>query len=147
MRMKMIVLSMHEECLYAERVLRAGASAYVMKHAPVTQLINAIRAVQRQEIYLSAGLSTQLLQSLAGRRNPVGDVWDQLSDREVEVLPLVGEGYTTREVATSLGVSSKTVESHKGNMRQKLKLQTGAALTRFAISRRGEYTREAQPVA
>lgn len=145
--LKMIVLSMHDEGLYAERVLRAGAGGYVMKHAPTSELIGAVRAVLRDEIYLSASLSSQILQSLTGKRKQAVNAFDRLSDREIEVLRLVGEGYTTREVAASLGVSSKTVESHKGNMRHKLKLKTGAELIRFAISHREEGTSDSQQTA
>jgi DNA-binding NarL/FixJ family response regulator len=145
--LKMIVLSMHDEALYAERVLRAGASGYVMKHVSTSQLLSAVRAVLREEIYLSAPLSSQLLQSLTGRRTKASDAFDRLSDREFEILRLVGEGYTTREVASSLGISSKTVESHRGNMRQKLKLKTGAELIRFAISHRENARFGAQQIA
>jgi DNA-binding NarL/FixJ family response regulator len=136
--LRMIVLSMHDESLYAERVLRAGAVGYVMKKVSADQLVSAIRGVLRDEIYLSPLLSSQLLKTLAGGSKKVEHSIDRLSDREIEVLRLIGEGYTTREVASLLGVSAKTVESHRGNMRQKLNLNTGAKLIRFAISLRQE---------
>jgi DNA-binding NarL/FixJ family response regulator len=134
--LRMIVLSMHDESLYAERVLRAGAAGYVMKKVSAPQLLNAIRVVLRGDVYLSPSLSSQILKTLASGHKKVEHSVDRLSDREVEVLRLIGEGYTTREVASSLGVSAKTVESHRGNMRQKLGLSTGAKLIRFAISLR-----------
>jgi DNA-binding NarL/FixJ family response regulator len=136
--LRMIVLSMHDESLFAERVIRAGAAGYIMKQVSTPQLLGAIRTVLRGEIYLSPTLSSQLLKSLTSGHKKPSHSLDRLSDREIEVLRLIGEGYTTREVASSLGVSAKTVESHRGNMRQKLNLSTGAKLIRFAISYRQE---------
>ncbi len=133
-----IVLSMHDEALYAERALRAGAKGYVMKQASAEQLLSAIRTVLRDEIYLSQNLSASLLKSIVSRKQDPGNVLDRLSDRELEILRLLGDGYTTREIATNLGISVKTVESHRGNIRHKLKLTNGAELMRFALSHREE---------
>ena len=115
----MMVISMHPEELYAERVLRAGAKGYIMKQVSARELIGAIRTVLKGEIYLSPQLSTRLL---------------RLSDRELEIFRLLGRGFTTGEIARALNISVKTVESHRGNIRQKLKLRTGAELLRLAIS-------------
>ncbi len=134
--LSIIVLSMHDEALYAERALRAGAKGYVMKQASAEQLLAAIRTVLRDEIYLSQNLSASLLKSIVSRRQDPGNVLDRLSDRELEILRLLGDGFTTREIATSLGISVKTVESHRGNIRHKLKLSNGAELMRFALSHR-----------
>jgi len=133
---RMLVLSMHDEELYAERVLRAGAHGYIMKQATHEQLLVAVRTILRGEIYLSPTLSARLLQSIVSSKGKVRNELEKLSDRELEILRLIGKGFTTREVAKSLHISAKTVESHRGNMRQKLKLATGAELTRFAISHR-----------
>jgi len=134
--LRMLALSMHDEELYAERVLRAGAHGYIMKQATHQQLLAAVRTILRGEIYLSPTLSTRLLQSIISTKGKVRSELEKLSDRELEILRLIGKGFTTREVAQSLHISAKTVESHRGNMRQKLKLATGAELTRFAISHR-----------
>lgn len=139
-KLRMMVLSMHDEGLYAERALRAGARGYLMKQAPTSQLLGALRTVLKDEIYLSPVLSSQLLHSIISRKGEAIDILQQLSDRELEILRLIGEGYTTREVASSLGISAKTVESHRGNIRQKLRLRNGAELTRFALSHREEAT-------
>jgi DNA-binding NarL/FixJ family response regulator len=133
-----LVLSMHDETLYAERALRAGAKGYIMKQASAQQLLTAIRAVLQDEIYLNPALSASLLKSLVSPKQRTANALDLLSDRELEILRLVGEGFTTREVATKLGISVKTVESHRGNIRQKLKLKSGAELMRFALSHRAE---------
>jgi DNA-binding NarL/FixJ family response regulator len=139
-QLRMLVLSMHAEGLYAERVLRAGAHGYVMKHAPARQLLEALRTVLKGEVYLSPALSSRLLLSITRQKEDGQSVLKQLSDRELEILRLIGEGYTTREISSSLGISAKTVESHRGNIRQKLHLKNGAELTRFALSHREEGT-------
>lgn len=136
--MSVIVLSMHDEALYAERALRAGARGYVMKTAPAEHLLTAIRTVLRNEVHLSENLSSHLLKSLVSQKQRPLRALEQLSDRELEILRLLGQGYTTREIATSLRISAKTVESHRGNIRGKLKLRSGAELTRFALAHRDE---------
>ena len=133
-----IILSMHDEGLYAERALRAGAKGYVMKQAPAEELLKAIRTVMRGEVYLSPNLSRRLLGSFVGQKRQTTNNLELLSDRELEILRLLGKGFTTREIATDLGISAKTVESHRGNLRQKLNLDTGAELTRFAIANRDD---------
>jgi DNA-binding NarL/FixJ family response regulator len=130
----MMVLSMHAEELYAERVLRAGAKGYIMKQVSARELIGAIRTVLKGEIYLSPQLSTKLLRSIVAQKGEARNELQQLSDRELEIFRLLGRGFTTGEIARSLSISVKTVESHRGNIRQKLKLGTGAELLRLAIS-------------
>src|ERR1700683_1341192 len=126
--LRMLVLSMHDESLYAERALRAGAKGYVMKQAPTEQLLTAVRRVLKDEIYLSQALSSQLLGSLVSQKVSPGSILKKLSDRELEIVRLIGRGFTTREVARELGISSKTVESHRGNIRRKLCLRSGSEL-------------------
>ncbi len=131
---RLLMLSMHDENLYAERALRAGAKGYVMKQAPTDQLLKAIRRVLGGEIYLSETIAAQLLGSLVSQRLPPGPILKKLTDRELEIVRLLGKGFTTSEVAQQLGISGKTVESHKGNLRRKLNLHSGSALLRFAMA-------------
>lgn len=129
-----LVLSMHDETIYAERVLRAGARGYVMKEAGAEALLSAIRQVLRGEIHVSANVSARIVEAASGRRprgssSPIG----KLSDREFEVFQLVGQGRNTREIAVQLGLSPKTVDVHRANIRQKLGLPDLTALVRHAV--------------
>jgi DNA-binding NarL/FixJ family response regulator len=132
--LRMLVLSMHDEALYAERALRAGAKGYVMKQAPTEYLLTAVRRVLKDEIYLSQPLSTQLLGAFVSQKSSPGLILKKLSDRELEIVRLIGKGFTTGEAAKELSISSKTVESHRGNIRRKLNLRSGSELVRFAMA-------------
>ena len=132
--LRMLVLSMHDESLYAERALRAGAKGYIMKQAPTENLLAAVRRVLKDEIYLSEPLSSQILGSLVTQKNRPKPLLEKLSDRELEIVRLIGRGFTTGEVARELGISGKTVESHRGNIRKKLCLNSGPELIRFAMA-------------
>lgn len=132
--LRILVLSMHDEALYAERALRAGAKGYVMKQAPTEYLLTAVRRVLKNEIYLSQSLSSQFLGAFVSQKSIPGPILKNLSDREFEIVRLIGKGFTTREVARELGISGKTVESHRGNIRRKLNLRSGSELVRFALS-------------
>jgi DNA-binding NarL/FixJ family response regulator len=136
--LRLLMLSMHDETLYAERALRAGAKGYVMKQSPTENLLLAIRRVLNNEIYLSDSLTTHLLGAMVSQRTQPGSVLSKLTDREMEIVRLLGKGFTTSEVAQQLGISSKTVESHKGNLRRKLNLHSGSALLRFAMANADE---------
>jgi DNA-binding NarL/FixJ family response regulator len=133
-KLRMLMLSMHDEVLYAERALRAGAKGYVMKQAPTEHLLAAVRRVLKDEIYLSDAISSQLLGAFVSQKTTPGPILKNLSDREMEVVRLIGQGFTTGEVAKQLGISSKTVETHRGNLRRKLNLKSGSALVRFAMA-------------
>lgn len=133
---RILVVSMHDEDLYAERVIRAGASGYLMKQSPYELLMAAVRKVLAGDIFLSPHLSSRLLHSMVRSKGKVQNELEKLSDRELEILRLIGDGYNSQEIASTLNISAKTVESHRGNMRQKLDLPTGAELIRFAISHR-----------
>lgn len=129
-----LVVSMHDEALYAERVLRAGGRGYVMKQEGGKILMQAIRQVLGGQIYVSEKMSAKILEIFSGRRtdnlqSPV----ERLSDREFEVFQLVGQGQGTREIAQRLHLSVKTVEVHRANMKRKLALKSGADLVRYAI--------------
>lgn len=129
----MLVLSMHDETIYAERLLSEGASGYIMKQAAADQLLNALRTVLRGETYLSEALMGQLRSRAGhsvGESNPV----ERLSNRELQVLNLVGRGVSSREIAAELGLSVKTVESHRQSIKRKLNLATNSQLLQYAIN-------------
>ncbi len=130
----LLVLSMHDENLYAERALRAGAKGYVMKQAPTEQLLAAVRQVLNSGIHVSEALSSHFLHSFVSAKTAPRHSLEVLSDRELEVIQHLGRGLSTGEVARELGISAKTVETHRGNIRQKLHLRTGAELVRFALA-------------
>jgi DNA-binding NarL/FixJ family response regulator len=129
-----LVLSMHDESVFAERVLRAGGRGYVSKEAGGDELVAAIRRVLSGQIYVSESVSTRLLDSLSGK-HPVRTVSpvDQLTDRELEVFTLIGQAKETKEIARRLHMSGKTVEAHRAAIKRKLKLNTGPELTRHAV--------------
>lgn len=130
----MLVLSMHDESLYAERVLRAGARGYVMKETAADTLVHAARRVLGGGIYLSDKMSSLMLELMAGQRKPVaGSLLDRLTDRELEVLQLIGQGRATRHIAEQLHVSVRTVDAHRAHIKDKLQLPDGAALVRYAV--------------
>jgi len=129
-----IVLSMHDESLYAERALWAGARGYVMKQENTDILVQAIRRVRSGQIFVSDRISEKIVGRVAGHRN--GDTPSplaELSDRELEVFLLMADGYTAREMASKLHLSPKTVLTHRENIKRKLALPNVTALTRYAI--------------
>jgi DNA-binding NarL/FixJ family response regulator len=133
----MLVLSMHDELIYAERLLAAGASGYIMKHAASDQLLIALRQVLSGDVYLSESLAANL--GRAGMEGAAaagsgGDPIDRLSNRELQVLSLIGRGQSSREAAESLGLSVKTVETHRQSLKRKLNLATNAQLLQYAIN-------------
>jgi len=131
----MLVFSMHDESLYAERALHAGARGYVMKQEASQTVLNAIRRVLLGDIHLSAEMTRKLLGGIAGGRQVTraATVADQLSDREYEVFELIGRGFGTMEIARILRLSAKTISAHRQHIKQKLGLPDGAALLRHAI--------------
>jgi DNA-binding NarL/FixJ family response regulator len=138
-KMLVLVLSMHDESLYAERVLRAGAAGYIMKQEATEKVLEAIRKVLLGEIYLSEKMSTKLMHQLVGGRTPVtGSLMERLSDRELEVFGLIGQGRGTRQIAEQLHLSVKTIESHRAHIKEKLNLKNATELVHRAIQMRGE---------
>ncbi|WP_234825102.1 response regulator transcription factor [Cupriavidus necator] len=128
-----LVLSMHDEALFAERALRAGANGYLMKLEATEHIVNAIREVLAGNIYLSTAMHEKLARALAvPRKNPAGSIAG-LSEREFEVLHLIGLGFSTREIAGKLNRSIKTIEAHQANIKEKLGIANGKDLMRFAI--------------
>ena len=129
-----LVLSMHDESVFAERVLRAGGRGYVSKQAGPEKLAKAIRQVLGGQIYVSETVSTRLLDGLSGKgaarsASPI----ETLTDRELDVFTLIGQAKETKEIAHRLHMSAKTVEAHRGAIKRKLKLKTGPELTRHAV--------------
>ena len=131
--MPILIVSMHDEALYAERVLRAGARGYVMKQEGGKKLMNAIRQVLIGQIAVSEKMSARILEAFSGQRTKAATTVDRLSDREFEVFQLIGQGKGTREIAQHLRLSVKTVEVHRANIKHKLDLKTGNDLVRHAI--------------
>jgi DNA-binding NarL/FixJ family response regulator len=128
-----LVLSMHDEAVYAERSLRAGARGYVTKQELDGTLVTAIQRVLAGEIYMSGKLQAQLASKfVAGRTLETDSPLDALSDRELEVFRLLGQGRGTRQIAEALRLSIKTIESHREHIKQKLSLESGAELARRA---------------
>ncbi|WP_455282319.1 response regulator [Cupriavidus necator] len=128
-----LVLSMHDETLFAERALRAGANGYLMKLEATEHILNAIREVLAGNIYLSAAMHDKLARALtAPKKIQTGSI-ASLSEREFEVLHLIGLGFSTREIATKLNRSVKTIEAHQANIKEKLDIPNGKELMRFAI--------------
>jgi len=129
-----LIISMHDEMIYAERALRAGARGYIMKEAGGENLLAAIRQVLDGQVYVSARMATLLLGSFSGRKARESDSpFGVLTDREFEIFQLIGQGKNTREIATQLGLSSKTVDVHRGNLKAKLGLKDMTALVRHAV--------------
>jgi len=135
--LRIVVLTSMSEDLYAERALRAGADGFVMKSALGQTLLQAIDAVMSGQVYLSSGLGNKLLRRMAGRSDTSEQAPD-LSPREIEVLRLVGQGKSTREIADALNRSVKTIETHKQALKTKLGADTPAALVRLALAWSGE---------
>ena len=133
-RAAVLVVSMHDEQLYAERSLRAGAAGYVMKHEATDVMMRAIRTVATGEIFVSSAVSLRLLQSWSTNGPPRGSSpLDVLSDRELHVLELMGRGLGTRAIGEALHISVKTVESYRARLKEKINLRTGTELVRFAV--------------
>lgn len=129
-----LVLSMHDEGFYAERVLRAGAKGYVMKQQATSQVLVAIRRILGGEVYLSETMSSKILRNFTGEKSEkYGSSVDRLSDRELEVFRLIGSGLGTRQIAERFSRSVKTVETYREHIKQKLDLKDSAELTQTAI--------------
>lgn len=131
--MRMVVLSMHDESVYAERVLRAGAHGYVTKQQMGDTLVTAVRRALLGEVYMSAALGARLAQRYIGGATATSDSpVAALTDRELTVFRLIGQGQTTRQIALALHLSIKTIEAHREHIKHKLALDSGAALARCA---------------
>jgi DNA-binding NarL/FixJ family response regulator len=133
-KLKMLVLSMHDESVYAHRALRAGASGYIMKQEGTEKVLTALRKVLHDEVYLSDRLGNRMLHTLVNGRAPLASSpVEVLSDRELEVFNLIGQGHGTRPIAEKLHLSVKTIESHRAHIKEKLNLQNATELVHHAI--------------
>ena len=129
-----LVLSMHDELFYAERALRAGAHGYIMKQEALDRINEAIRKVLNGEIYVSQSVSSKMLQRFVGGGTQAAeDDISALSDRELEVFQLLGQGYGTRQISEMLHISPKTVESYRANIKTKLQLKNASELVQTAV--------------
>ena len=129
-----LVFSMHDETIYAQRALRAGAKAYVMKKESPSKVVDAIRKIIQGEIYVSPSVADQVLHQIVnGPGNVSTSPVDRLTDRELEVVQLIGRGLSSREVAESLHLSVKTIESHRAHVKEKLSLRNATELVQFSV--------------
>jgi len=129
-----LVLSMHDEALFAQRALRAGARGYLQKHEAIEGLIAAIKQVVAGKVYVSDSVAQQVLAGLRGTVPAPADQLATLTDREIQVLERVGRGSSTAEIAKDLGVSVKTIETYRSNIKAKLNLKSALDLVRYATS-------------
>ena len=128
-----LVVSMHEENFYAPRVLRAGGRGYVMKSEGAEKVVTAARTILGGQIALSPAMAARALESFSGSGKSSAVPEDKLTDRELEVMRLFGAGWSTEEIATKLHLSVKTVDAHRGHIKEKLNLRTTPEFLRFAI--------------
>ena len=127
-----LILSMHDESLYAERALRAGARGYITKNEASAKVMTALRQVLAGEIYVGTKAATKILANLS-HAGQGGSGVERLTDRELEVFEKIGRGRTTREISIQLGVGAATVETHRSRIKEKLRLENGAQLQREAL--------------
>ena len=129
-----LVLSMHDEAVYAERVLRAGARGYITKHEASSEVMAAIGQVLKGDVYLSRQMTSRMLGRFAGGKKPVeGDDCSALTDRELDVFQRIGRGLTARDIAASLHVGVTTIDTYRARIKEKLGLKSGAELQRRAM--------------
>ena len=134
---KIIVLTQYDDREYISRFLKAGVSGYMLKKAVGSDLLNAIRAVHRGECYLFSSIASEVVDGYLGKhkKDPVEDLYEKLTDREKQVLKLIAEGHSHKEIASLLFISAKTVIAHQTNISEKLFLHSRTALVKFAISK------------
>jgi DNA-binding NarL/FixJ family response regulator len=129
-----LVVSMHDEALFAERALRSGARGYIMKQEAVEKVLVAIRRILAGEIFVSSAIATKMLEKLVeGESKNAASPLDLLSDRELSVFQLIGRGMGTRQIAEELHLSVKTIESYRSHIKEKLRLTSGMDLLTYAI--------------
>ncbi len=131
---KILILTQYNDTEYVDRLLKAGVSGYILKHAVGTDLVSAIRAVSRDEIYLYPTVASKVVSRYLGKEPPqVRDPYDELTDREKQVLRLIAEGYSYKEIANILSISVKTVITHQTHIAEKLNIHSKAGLIRYAF--------------
>lgn len=132
--LRILVLSMQDESLYAERVVRAGAHGYITKYEATGKILEAIRLVLSGKMFLSPEVSDEILSRMLGKPKATLRSIDVLSDRELQVFELVGQGYSTRQIAEFLGLDGKTVETYRSRIKEKLEIKDASELLRRAIA-------------
>lgn len=133
-KIQVLVLSMHDEAVYAMRVLKAGAKAYVMKQEVVDKVMEAVRRIRAGKVFVSERVASRMLDQVVVGGDPAPDSpVDLLSDRELEIVNMIGSGLPTREIAAKLHISIKTVESHRARIKEKLNLQNAIQLVQFCV--------------
>jgi DNA-binding NarL/FixJ family response regulator len=132
---KVVVLSQYDDMEYVNRFLKANVSGYILKKAVGGELIAAIRAVAKGECYLHSAIASKVIEGYVGRKAEASDPYERLTDREKQVLKLIAEGHTHKEIATILGISAKTAIAHHTNIGEKLELRSKAELIKFAIQK------------
>ena len=128
-----LVLSMHDESLYAERALRSGATGYITKHESAEKVLLAIRRVLAGEVYLSGTLTSAFLKGLTAGLKSTSQPLDRLTDRELEILELIGRGHATRQIAETLQLGVATVDTYRARIKEKMNFRSGTELQHFAI--------------
>ena len=138
-KLPVLILSMHEEALYATRALRAGAMGYIVKQDAIDNIANALREALNGRRYLSPVIAAQLQHDGPDTEpHPSDDPVSLLTDREFEIFELIGKGHEVREISNALGVSPKTVEAHRTNIKEKLKLKNARQVARMAVQWLGQ---------
>ena len=138
-KLPVLILSMHEEALYATRALRAGAMGYIVKQDAIDNIAEALREALNGRCYLSPVIAAQLQHNGPDKQiHPTDDPVSLLTDREFEIFELIGKGHEVREISHALGVSPKTVETHRTNIKEKLKLKNARQVTRLAVQWLGQ---------
>jgi len=131
--LKIVAISMLEEEIYADRAARAGAMGYVMKSELTGKIISAVREVMKGQVFFSPVVLSKMIGTLQKRSGNPGELWQSLSNREIQVFELIADGAATKEIAEKLQLSSKTIDTYKNRLRLKLNLKNNAALTKYAI--------------
>ena len=132
--LKVLALSMHDETVFAERALRAGASGYVSKHEASRSIIQAIRTVLQDKLFLSERMTNRVLTRAVGaNRQSQPSAIERLSNREIEIFEMIGRGLTSRQIAQELHLSQRTVDTHRENIKEKLDLKNAVELTKHAV--------------
>lgn len=131
-KLPILIVSMHDESLYAIRGLRAGARGYVMKEEALDRVMSAVRHVLQGEIYVSPAMSGRMIAEFV-EGNTGGSLTDKLTDRELEVLQWIGQGHGVQQIARELNLSAKTVESHRAHIKEKFGFETAREVARFAV--------------
>jgi DNA-binding NarL/FixJ family response regulator len=128
------VISMHDESIFAERALRAGAAGYVSKHEAIRTIVQAVRTVLGGKLYLSQVMTERMVQLAVGSKTNEGrSALERLTDREIEIFGMLGQGLTSRQIARHLELSPKTVETHREHIKEKLELKNATELTKHAV--------------